>query len=370
MKKVDIAFIRLNSLRSEPRLIKEYDSLRKQYDCKLLLWNLDKVKEKNPDVLGFNFYLPFGSFWLKPAFILWYFFCFFQLVKIRPAVIHSCDLEANLIASGYKFVFRKTKIIYDIYDVTADKYMWSSDSVKRKMVLAFERHFVKKADYLIIPDESRIDQLQLSKKEKIQLKYEVIYNSIIFKNHKSTKITFKNKSINVVYIGILSKGIRGIEFLIQLAKDFAKVTVVIAGFGADEDLLKDQITISGLPNIEFLGRVSFAEAQNLNSQADIMVSLLDPNFNNYKFASSTKIFDAFANMKPIITTKGTASATIVDAADWGISIGYNYSSLKNAIAEIIDGKISFWLDPRKVRKYDWTLCENKLKAIYSKVLVK
>ena len=365
--KTDVVLIRMNSFRSEPRLIKEYDTLKKLYNCKLLLWNLDRVKDENPDIVGFNLFLPFGSPLLKPAFVLWYLFCFLKLIAIRPKVIHACDLEGGLIAFGYKFFFRETKIVYDVYDVTADKYNLNFHSKKRNLIIDFERSIILKSDFLVVPDESRLEELKISKNNK-RIDYAVVYNSVILKKVGSKAISFKNKKIRLTYIGMLSKDIRGIEFLIQLAKDFAEVTVTIAGYGIDEDLFKEKIRQLNLPNIELLGRVSFKEAQHLNYLTDIMVSLLDPTFNNYKFASSTKIFDAFTAMKPIITTNATATARIVSSADWGISIDYGYLNLKEAITKIISGEISFQLDPKRIQKYDWTLCDKKLNAIYAKLI--
>lgn len=364
----EIVFIRLNSFRSEPRLIKEYNSAKKRFNCKMLLWNLDQQREDQEDAISLNLYLPFGSFWLKPAYLIWFGFCQYHLFRLQPKIIHACDFEGNLIARFYHFFSPRTKVVCDIYDVSADKYSLPPKSFLRDWLRKLERSFAARADYLIIPDEERLDQLGFTQEEQRNLKYAVVYNSDYFPSRKEkTEVSFKGR-VELVYVGVLSKEIRGLEQLVYIAENCPSAQITIAGFGVDQDYFKELFQQKNLPNLKFVGRVSFTEAKSLFEHGDIIVSILSPAFNNYRFASSTKVFDAFAANKPIITTTGTATASVVKAANWGSIIDYNQESLLRLIEQITTGRQKFTLDPSLVAQYDWQRCEGRLNQIYDQLL--
>jgi len=370
MKKIDFVFIKMNSFRSQPRLIKEYLCLKKKYQCKMLLWNLDREKETNQDAISLNLYLPFGSFWLKPAYLIWFFFCLYYLIKIKPKIIHACDLEGNLIAFAYKFFNRKTKIIYDIYDVTADKYPLAKNSKLRKFLLAWEKFFVKKANYVLMPNKTRLDQLEINPKQTDNFFYEVIYNTNQFKHQYPKRISIKNKKLKIAYIGILNRYIRGIEHLFYAAQKIPQINIIIAGFGADENYFSDFFKKNQLPNLKFLGQVNFNKAKKINQNSDIIITLLSPKFNNYQYATSTKIYDAFAVMKPVISTKGTASGKLVEKTNWGHTIEYNKFALVKILKKIINNQETFYLDPKKTNQYSWRYCAQKLLKVYQNLYQK
>ena len=366
--KSKIIFIRANSFGSEPRLIKCYSVAKAQSnEVKLLLWNLGRSpKKENDDIIYFQLKPKYGSFWLKPIYLIWVLFCLSKLFLLRPKLIHSCDLEGGLIALVYHFFFPKTKIVYDLYDVTAAKYDLPFDSPKRKKLLHFERNVIKHFDELLIPDTARLDQLQFTSEEKKKVSFSVVYNTEIFSEIKNKKdIEFK-KNLNIVYIGIMSSKIRGLEHIVSAAKECPDFNFLIAGFGPDQEMIEKSIEESQASNIKFLGRVTYSKARELFDQSDLIISLLDPTFNNYKFASSTKVFDAFSAQKPIITTQGTVSGEIVEKAQWGYAVNYEASDLIRLLKSLPGKKLS--LDPTLVSKYDWRNSAAVLDAIYRRYL--
>ena len=99
-----------------------------------------------------------------------------------------------------------------------------------------------------------------------------------------------------------------------------------------------------------------------------MISLLDNNYENYRFATSTKVFEAFKLSKPVITTKNSATGNLVTKVGWGEVIEYNTKALIKSLKRISQGKVTFSLNPEKVEPYSWKNMEKKLLKAYDQLL--
>ncbi len=362
-QKPKIAILRANSYQSESRLIKTHQAIKNLGTCTLVLWNRQGETENYPFTRSLKLKAPFGSSILLLYLPLWFVFCLYQLIKIKPKIIHAADLECIIPAVIYK-LFSRTKIIYDIYDVSADKL--NLKGKMRDFALAVERFYIRRSNLLIVPDEERIEQLKLKNFSQI----EVIYNSELIDDSPKKTLNFKNRrTITIAYVGVLSKGIRGLEFILEVAKKFKdKINFVIAGYGPDEKKFQKAFANYSEKNIKFLGRVSHQKARQINKTTDIIISLLDPDFRNYQFATSTKVFEAFALTKPVISSKNTATGKTVKKTNWGIVTPYSEKDLKYALEKIATGQVSFNLEPNRVKKYSWRKMAQKLTKIYQELL--
>ncbi len=361
-----ITLIRANGIRSDSRTQKMYTVLQEIDTVVPILWYRDSVIEAPAKARCLHLPVPLGSKLFYLAFPVWFLYCFVQLWQIRPAVIQGMDLEGVLPAIAYRFFHPTTKVIFDIFDVTAGKLPLLS---LKNFFLKLDRSIIDKADSCFIPDPDRIDQLEVPANQRRQFeeKCVVTYNSESVESVVK-EVTLDKKHFEIVYVGHLIQRIRGIEQLIQAAQDFPTVSFSIAGAGPDADYFNRQITQLGLPNLRYLGRVSHDQAMSLNARADLMISLLDPEYPNYKYASSTKIFEAMHLFKPIITTQNTASGRIVEAINWGIVVSYDYASFKKALAELTAGKLHFTLDGKKAAQYSWPAMVERIKESYEKLL--
>ncbi len=364
-----IAFIRANSMRSDTRTIKMYQTLCKIGDCRAILWNRDEIKETNPPARRFYMNAPLGSKKILLFLPLWTIFCIWQLILIKPDAIHGCDLEGFIPAYFYSRL-RRIPIVFDIHDVTAGKYALPPKSLLRRVFLAMDIFFIRRANAFFIPDPERIDQLGLTEKQfgPIKSKCFVTYNSdLLVPGHKQVK--FKpGQQIKVVYVGNLTKGIRGVEFLMDAVVKFPEISFDIAGMGADLKYFQKAFEDLQSPNCHFHGRIGHDQAMELNERADLMISLLNPEFENYRYATSTKLFEAFRLFKPIIVSAKTATAAILEKTNWGLAIEYNSESLEKALKKIISGEISFDLDSRKVENYAWQKQEQIIIETYERLI--
>lgn len=363
--KSKIVLIRANSVRSDTRTIKMYQTLNKIGPFEAILWNRDTVRETSPKAHRLYLNVPLGSKKIFIFFPIWAAFCLWQLNKIKPDIIHGCDLEGIVPAYLYSLI-RKVKIIYDIHDVSAGKYNLHAKSKMKTIFLKLDRFFIHKSDAFLIPDPGRINQLEMTFQDfaKVKFKCHVVYNSDLITKGKKI-VSLKNKKITAVYIGNMTRDIRGLEFILDAIKIHPEITFQVAGMGADLDYFTKKFKSLNASNAKFFGRVDHNKAMKLNSKADIMISLLNPKFNNYKYASSTKLFEAFRLFKPIIVSKKTATSEILASAKWGVAIDYKSGELEKTLSKILSGEITFILDSNRVQQFDWQKMESKIVGLYA-----
>ncbi|GEM_PF-6330359 len=364
-----IVLIRANSMRSDTRTIKMYSALQSIAPTTAILWSRDTVKDTTPNALLYHGAAPLGSPKLYLYLPFWVFFCVRQLFKLKPTVIHGCDSEGFWPALIYRFFNPQVKIVFDIHDVTAGKYAGPGIAIVHPIMLALDRFLVRKADVCFAPDPERFDQLQITPAElrRYGQKCVVVYNSeTLVPGHKT--IAFNSgKPLTASYIGNLTRGIRGIEFILDAIPQCPNIFFHIAGMGADLEYFRRQFEALKAPNFKFWGRVDHDKAMELNKQADVMISLLNPDYPNYRYASSTKLFEAFRLFKPIIVTKGTATATILEKAQWGLAIDYKDRALEAALHDINAG-VSFDLDSKHVEQFSWQEMEKRIRATYADLI--
>lgn len=363
MKK-KLAFVRANSFEGESRLIKEYSVASGIFDSFLILWNREKTKKSKANAYYLNLRAPFGKLSLIFYLPIWFFFCIFHFVKTKPDIIHACDIEGIIPAYIYS-TFAKTKLIYDIFDVTVGKFNPKNKTIHFLLIL-LDKFFIKNSNAVIVPDPERFSQLQF-KPSEIQDSFYVIYNSDLMPND-SKEINFRNKkNIRISYVGVMSRKIRGLEHIFKAAKIHRNFSFWVAGYGPDNSYFQKLFAVNKLKNLEFYARVSHQKAKDINQKSDIMISLLDPRFANYQYATSTKVFEAFSLLKPIITTENTASGKLVEKTNWGLVIPYKSESLIKALEQIEKGEVIFKLESKKVKLYCWNKMSEKLTQIYQSI---
>lgn len=357
-----ITFIHTNSYASEPRLIKEHKVAQEVGPTSLLLWDRVGLGEKEPEACYLRLRAPYGKISFVLYLPIWFIFVSFHLWRIRPTVIHACNFEGFFPAYCYS-LFTRTPVIFDLWDALVGRFPVTSKGLA-DILKRIDRFCLNHSSAALVPDPERFKQIGVPAKT-ISPKWQVIYNSDTV-THTDQKLSFKGKiPITVSYVGVMSSSIRGLEQIIGLASSnrLKRYRFVIAGYGPDLEALSQSIEGHG-SNIDFRGRVTHTAAKKIVNDTDIIISLLDPSFGNYQYATSTKIFEAFRFGKPVITTAGTASGGLVEQTGWGITIPYNQRALESALDNIADGKIVFDLKTRAVTPFSWPIMSSRLKTIY------
>lgn len=310
-----ICYINRSTVDYDIRLQKYVQScIDSKVDYIVISW--DRMKQnKNvyANEVQYKIKCPYGegrkNIW---ANIGWCFFVFYQLlINIRKyKVIHACNVENALLA--YLFKFFGKKLIIDIYD---------------SVNINIERFLIKKFNAFILPHPKRFEQLECDRK--------LLHKMFIVENVPQLKITLEEKDcikfpgkINLSYVGVLQKNIRGLENILTMVKNDEKFILNIAGVGDGFDEILKQASLE-CKRIKYYGKVQYSDALKIMKNSDFILALYYTCIETHKYASPNKYYEALYLEKPIITSENTlvGSRVIVD------NIGY---VVKDSLEDLVN----------------------------------
>ncbi|MEA4822326.1 MAG: hypothetical protein VB122_08910, partial [Erysipelotrichales bacterium] len=217
-----------------------------------------------------------------------------KLITIRNDynVIHACDFD-TILPSIFMRIFFKKHIIYDIFD-------WYIDSrgiknfILKNIILFQEFINIKLSDAVIVCEQERVKQIKYTPKQLWILPNIPNFDYIL-------PISKCNENLTISYVGILGEQ-RGLEKLINYAKEHKSLNLEIAGFGPLDFLLGD---LKKYPNIVYYGSVKYQDALKIMNTSDIIYAIYEKTNPNHILAAPNKYYEGLFLGKPIITTKGT-----------------------------------------------------------------
>lgn len=301
-----VLLIRCNAISNDPR-VKKYlsylDSNNIEY--KILGWdrNGDNLKYKN--CIFFKKKSGYNIGGLKAAWnrVLWMWFCFRQMSKIKPTFIHGCDLDAAFPAVMYKiFCNKKSKVLFDVFD-------WFSATLYNQPKLittAFkwmESLTSNHADHIIICEKERLEQIpyDISSKVDVLPNIPMVEDESTFK-FKDESLSFPNNKVTVSYVGGLYNE-RFLDELLDVAEE-GLINLLIAGYG--DKRLEDRCTeLAKLENVKYFGGVPYEQGLHISYNSDLVFAMYCKSNPNHIYAAPNKYYEAMLLEKPIITTEGT-----------------------------------------------------------------
>lgn len=347
------------------RQIKIAESMDKGgYSVKVLAWdrtnklpkieNIDKLK-----VVNFGFKPITGKWGIFLSYPIWWIYVTAFLLRDDSTAYHCENLYSLIPAIPLK-IFKKKKIIYDLVDFAATSFVWPKYIEKSFALL--ENFCLSFADGIIVVD-SRKQQIKSSNIKIL----EVIPNcptDLVFKSQEDKR----QKDFTVYYGGWISET-RGLKQLCEAVRDTPDVKVIIAGYGPDENTLKE--FSKSLRNIEFKGILTNKESLEWTVNSDAVFAFYDPDIPINKVAVPAKIPEAMMCSKPVlINSESSLVAEIIRKEKCGLTISYNdVEGLKKAISELKRSpKLRTILGQNGRRafekEYNWDKMETKLLKLY------
>lgn len=309
-----ICFINRSTVDYDIRLQK-YVQACMETDTPYIVIGWDRMRNCSktfPNEYQYKAYAPYGN-GLKSLLPLigWVFYVLYHLFRYRKRyrVIHACNIENYLIAYPARWFGKK--MVLDIYDSAESK---------------IETRAAKKCDALILPNNNRLEQIQVKEKEiKKYLEVEnvpIFHEGIVVKENPEFPET-----IRLSYVGVMQRGIRGIENVLSLVNEDDRFVLDIAGTGDGlDEVIKD--LASKNKRIHYYGKVDYQKALELMNNSDFIVALYYLNCKSHKYASPNKYYESLYLAKPVITTKGTLVGKTVEDFD----TGYTIEDTKEALA--------------------------------------
>lgn len=330
-----ILIIRCNAISNDPRVKKYLTYLdTNKIEYKVLGWDRNDEKLEYNNCIFFKKKAGYNVGGLKAAWnrILWMWFCFRQIVKIKPSFIHGCDIDSAFPAVMYKILYsRKTKVLFDVFD-------WFSATLYNQPKLVttsfkwMESLASKYSDHIIICEKERLEQIpyNISSKVDILPNIPMITDETSFK-YEDESLIFHNKKITVSYVGGLYDE-RFLDELLDIAEQ-GYVNLLIAGYG-DKRLEEKCNRLSKLDNVRYFGGVPYEQGLHISYNSDIIYAMYCKTNRNHIYAAPNKYYEAMLLGKPIITTTGTIVGDKVNNNDIGFAIDETFDGLKKLLIKL------------------------------------
>ena len=287
------------------------------YDVTFFGWDrlneVPKTFTKNGVKFKMMFYgWGFANKWLAIALPFWILKAFIELARLKKKqypVIMVIDFDSAL-PQALAYRFNKIPYIYNIRDnfamrTTLPKFL-------RPIIECLDKFVIRKAESIIVPDESRIT----AKDEAEKSKFNVIYNAAI--EIPPPNDISKDRPFTVYAMGYLMK-IRGIEDLLDVSIKLPDVKFLLAGAVHEDDLMK---RIETIQNVDYRGFLLPKEALKLCFESDIIFTFYDPVSEINRKAASNKWFDAMMAGKPILVNEEVEKSSWIMKHDIGFTCPY------------------------------------------------
>jgi glycosyltransferase involved in cell wall biosynthesis len=352
-----------NPFLPDPRVEKEAIALGQAgHEVTVLAW--DRKGEKEPSFAGEGFRvirvptrISRGRFFLGlPIFSIK---AVWKGLRSDCQVVHAHDFD-TLPQAAFLAKMKGAKLVYDAHEHYAKMIMLDMPSFVANMIDRWEYRLVGKVDLLIAANDPILDHLLPNTKgEKV-----VVMNCIDLPITPPARSQARDKVV-LFYGGALEPGRYILELLEAVKRDEGCV-LRIAGRGRYEPQVREAAI--QCPRISFLGYVDQRAIVQETSEADAVVSLLDPSNENYRIATPVKLLEAMAVGVPVITTRGTLTAKIVEEEGCGITLDWSPEDFLSAVDRLRDEaswrKMSSNARKAADERYNWKVMRERLLRVY------
>ena len=344
----------------KPRTNKRISLLKTITDVNLLCWDrmnesqlklnedidypafIEHIKAANDPIKRVVPYLKFYNRALK------------RLKVISPDIIHVEGLDMLKIAEHYrKKANKKVVVIYEVPDLRrliTEPQKGIVKNILKKYVCSQEVSLCRKTDLIIITSKmfykTHYSQF-LDEKKFVYIPNVPDYR--IFETYRRHE---KSENITIGWIGSIRYK-KQMKNLLKAAKA-TDSNLLIAGYEFEpkeiEPLCKNQT------NIEWFGMYNYEkDGAALYSKVDLIYAVYDATKINEQIALPNKLYEAVYCKLPIIVSKGTYLAQVVD--EWGVGCSVDCEDLEGLIDAIEQMK-----SPAEYKKYQ-LCCEEHEKDI-------
>jgi len=221
---------------------------------------------------------------------------------------------------------------------------------------------MRKFDEIIVPSQFLVDVFA-----KYNLKANVIFNFVetekfAFRTRKPLRPVFlSNRNFEKHYsVGDVLRAFQIVE------KKFPAAKLIVAGYGSEENDIKNLAKNLNLKNVEFVGRVEQSEMPKIYNRAEIYLnsSIVDN--------APLSIIEAFACGLPVASTNAGGIPYLVENEKTGLLVEMkDYKSLAEAAIRLLENQDlaqTLIVNARsECEKYTWKKVEKKWRELYFKM---
>lgn len=373
-----IGVLVLNNLVNDSRVLKEVNSLSKEYQVDVFCFrsqgqplleenensNVYRTIKYNREYSG-----PFRKIYQAFTYLKYFFYVIYKLNRYN--VVHCNDLETLPHGVIAKVFNRKLKVVYDAHEYETET-LWMQNKLKKFLAKKIEEFLIKFSDLNITVSASIASEY--SKNYKIDLP-KVVLNAPNYS--KTTKKNLFRETFNIseekkifLYQGGLTEG-RGVGIILEAFKILEKYNsvVVFMGYGDLEKKIVESVQTS--KNIFYHPAVKQDVLLNYTSSADFGISLIEDLCLNYRYCLPNKIFEYIMAELPIITSNLPEMESFVKKYTLGVvSKSSQVIGLKEAIIKLLDFDTTVLNKNIQLAKkiFNWEAQEKVLLNSYKNIL--
>jgi glycosyltransferase involved in cell wall biosynthesis len=364
--------VKANLTDRDPWLAKILDTLKRGgYEVTLLGWDRGGKffgTRRNRAEAGYNEILltlkaPWGAR-IIPFYPVWWCFVFYWLLKAPWDIAQAINLDC-IVPSVLAAKLKRRPIVYQIFDFYADIIIlprWL-----RRAVIGFDKVFMRLADAVILANEFQEKEVNGIPNRNVVPIYNPPPDVFISVKPRGSVFT-------LFYAGVLYRfRMLNLDKVFKAIRDIDGVRLVIAGYGdMDEDIKEWVRQADG--KAEFLGKISYEEVLEHTLASDLLFGLYSSKVPSQKYAASAnKLSEAMMAHKPIIVTRDTAMAELVDRENCGLAVDpENTDEIRQAIIKLKENPDlchRFGENGRRAyeQKYSREIMEKRQLDLYEKI---
>ncbi|MDD1771129.1 MAG: glycosyltransferase family 4 protein [Methanomassiliicoccales archaeon] len=359
-----------NEYRPDPRVRKEALALKEGgFEPSIVAWDRNLARPATEVVEGVRLLrVRTGNVGGPRSLILNY--PLFALRAFRQAmrqgfdVVHANDLDTLLLGRLLAWL-KNVPLIFDAHEQYARMIRVDVSERTARLFDRLERSLLPKVDLAITVNGKIADNMSKWSRERPL----VIMNAVDVPEFRAKNANRQNGEI-VLYYGGTLEPMRYIEETVKAVADIEGIRLVIAGNGRLEGFCEKAAREHG--NIEFHGFLPHQTMMGEMSEADVVLCLIDPSNLNYVDSLPNKVCEAMALGMPVLTSKRTYSAEVVERLGVGLAIEWSESDLLKALSTLRDEGLRRKMGGagRKLaeERYNWSRMEERLLSGYRSIL--
>lgn len=332
-----VLFCRSNPIAPDPRVEKEAAALLQGgYAVSVIGWDRSAAlpaseRRDGLHIERISIQAPYAAGMMNlPNLLRWEYLLLSWLWRHRSEydLIHACDFDTILPALWAKKFWGK-RVVYDIFDFYADHLRRTPKMVKA-LIRASDIAAIGKADALILCDDARLEQILGAKPRRTAIIYNTPMDASMGKDE--TALSSPAGKLRLGYVGLIQVE-RGLFDILALLRERAEWSLVLAGFGGDEERVV--AAAAAMPNVTWRGRVPYETALEIDRSADVLFALYDPAIPNHRYSSANKLFEAMMLGKPVLVAENSNMDRIVAKYDCGLVVPYgDRKAIEDALARL------------------------------------
>jgi glycosyltransferase involved in cell wall biosynthesis len=262
---------------------------------------------------------------------------------------------------------KRKKVIYEIADIY---YMLVRLPGWLTSICVFvDKLFIRCADGVVLASEGVVKELNGIPNKNVV----VIINSPPDSCGELKPIARDKGTFTIFYAGALFRSRKSnLDKVFEAIKNMDKVILVVAGYGDEVDQITKWAS-EATDKVQFLGKISYSQVLAKTAEADLLVALYDPSVYVHRWGYATKLFEAMMCRKPILVSKGTAMAELVEKENCGLAVDVNnVEEIRQAIVKLKQNPELCELlgtNGSKIyqQEYRWEIMEQRLLSLYSAI---